>query len=203
MRKPHQTAVLIDGTALYFRTKQERGERLDYAALDRHLRQKSGAEAFQPAIFFTSFDPANEGQTKFHNFLRTQLGWRTEESPVWEADPALKDAPGDRSERHNEFIRFDAPISFALGRLVESRSRIVVLTDSYGVQSSMTAASTYGNVKVTLAFFGRQLDPRWLSVFRRSNNPVEFWDLDDASAELFGREEISAEMLGSALSHLR
>ena len=197
-------AVLIDGTALYFRAREGRseGERLDYEELSRFLRTKAGVSSFDPAIFFTTYDAQNEGQAKFLSFLRNRLQWEPETRPVWDADPLPKDASWERGERRNEFIRFDAPISFALGRLVERRDLVIVVTDSFGVEQPMLAATEYGNTKIVLAFFGQQLDPRWLPVLRTAEDRIEFWDFDDIAASLFGREP-ARRPTRSALMQLR
>lgn len=203
MRSSH-AAVFIDGTALYFRSREGRseGERLDYEALNRHLRTMAGVAVFDPAIFFTTYDSQNEGQAKFIAFLRNRLQWEVETRPVWDADPLPKDAPWERGERRNEFIRFDAPIAFALGRLVGRRDCVIVVTDSFAVEQPMLAAGGYGSTRVVLAFFGQQLDPRWLPVVKGGDDRVEFWDLDEVDESLFGRESTLRRPTKSALTQL-
>lgn len=206
MLKPSNTAAaLIDGTALYFRSREGRseGERLNYEALDDHLLSKCRVNEFDPAIFFTTYDSQNEGQGKFLSFVRNRLEWQAETRPVWDADPLPKDAPWERGERRNEFIRFDASIAFALGRLVERRDTIVLVTDSFAIEQPMLAASAYGKTKIVLAFFGQQLDPRWLPVIRGGDGRIEFWDLDDVSESLFGREAARLQPSRSALMQLK
>ena len=191
MKTKIRAAVLMDGTALYFRGREGRSEptdRLDYEALQRELLTRVGASSFDPALFFTTYDPQNEGQGKFLTFLQNRLHWQVEKRPVWDADPLPKDAPWERSERRNEFIRFDAPISFALGRLLGRRNFVVVVTDSFALEQPMLAAADYGDTEIVLAFFGHQVDPRWLPTVKAENSPVPFWDLDESSEPLFGRE---------------
>lgn len=206
---PEQTAsVVIDGTALYFRSREGRSERLDYEAFDRELRQGAARELgkpvaqFRPAMFLTTFDPQNDGQVKFLGFLRSRLAWEIETKPLWEADPLPKDAPWDRSERRSEFIRFDASIAFAVGRLVERRDLVIVCSDSFGLAAPLMAAAEYGDTRVVLAFFGHQLDPRWHGLLRDPSCRVQFWDLDDPIEPLFGREPAAARV-HSPLSQLR
>jgi hypothetical protein len=201
MKATQRAAALIDGTALYFRSREGRPDRLDYEALNRVLTDKAGISAFDPALFFTTYDAQNEGQAKFLNFLRTRLHWTDEPRPVWDADPLPKDAPWERSERRNEFIRFDASLAFALGRLVALRDRIVVVTDSFALEQPMLAASEYQQAEIVLAFFGRQLDQRWVPVVQAGNTRIKFWDLDEHSREIFGREAVSA-MNTTMLAHL-
>lgn len=199
MKSPVRAAALIDGTALYFRSREGRSERLDYEALNRTLLNhgqpgRPVAQAFDPALFFTTYDAQNEGQSKFLAFVQNRVRWTVEARPVWEADPLPKDAPWERGERRSEFIRFDASIAFALGRLVERRDRIIVVTDSFGLEQPMVAAAEYGDTEVVLAFFGRQLDPRWLSVIKEGR--IKFWDLDEHSQEVFGKEAPKRPMSG-------
>jgi hypothetical protein len=203
--KSASAAVLIDGTAIYFRAREGRseGERLDYEELSRYLRERAGVPNFDPAIFFTTYDAQNEGQAKFLSFVRNRLQWEPETRPVWDADPLPKDAPWERGERRNEFIRFDAPIAFALGRLVDRKELVIVVTDSFAVEQPMLAASAYGKATIVLAFFGQQLDPRWLPVVRGGDNRIEFWDLDEISDSLFGREAAPRRPARSALMQLR
>ena len=190
---PYRVAALIDGTALYFRSREGRSERLDYEALNRELltrdaNPRSQIASFEPALFFTTSDTQNEGQQKFLTFLQSRIRWTVEPRPVWDADPLPKDAPWERGERRNEFIRFDSSIAFALGRLLDRRQRIVVVTDSFALEQPMSAAAEYGSAEIVLAFFGRQLDPRWLPILKGSEVKIKFWDLDENSQSLFGRE---------------
>jgi hypothetical protein len=202
MKAVQRAAALIDGTALYFRSREGRSERLDYEALNRELQAKAGVSAFDPALFFTTYDAQNEGQGKFLAFLRTRIQWKEETLPVWDADPLPDRAPWERSERRNEFIRFDSSIAFALGRLVDRRDRIVVVTDSFALEHPMLAASEYKAAEIVLAFFGRQLDPRWLPIVKGGDSKIKFWDLDESSQALFGRESTSPGRTSTSLAHL-
>jgi hypothetical protein len=202
MRTTQRAAALVDGTALYFRSREGRSDRLDYEALNRVLTEKAGVSSFDPALFFTTYDAQNEGQAKFLTFLRTRIHWKDEPRPVWDADPLPKDAPWERSERRNEFIRFDAPIAFALGRLVDRRDRIVVVTDSFALEQPMLAASEYSKAEIVLAFFGRQLDQRWLPIVQPGGR-IKFWDLDEDSEALFGRDSGPTIKGSTMLSQLK
>jgi hypothetical protein len=182
-----RAAALLDGTALYFRGREGRGDaRLDYEALNDELTAKAGAN-FDPALFFTTYDAHNEGQQKFLTFLQ-RLRWQVETLPIWDADPLPKDAPWERSDRRSEFIRFDSSIAFALGRLVGRRDKIVIVSDSFALAQPMLAAAEYDEAEIILAFFERQLDPRWLPILKGANCNITFWDLDEESAAIFGRE---------------
>lgn len=197
MVSPEKTAaLLIDGTALYLRSKDIGIERLNYEALDRFLKQQLEVRSFSPALFFTAFDPANEGQEKFLSFLKTRLGWFVEAIPIWKADASLRDS--NRSDRSGRDIRFDAYLSFALGRLVDRRDKIVLLSDSYGLAGVASEAATY-KTKIFLSFFGSQLDSRWHAhLFDQQS--VSWIDLD-------GERELSSasrrDSISSALGVLK
>jgi hypothetical protein len=150
------------------------------------LRSAQGP-AFDPVIFFTTYDAQNEGQAKFLAFLRSRLDWKIETRAVWDADPLPKDAPWERTERRNEFIRFDSSIAFALGRLLDRRHRIIIVTDSFALEQPMLAAAEYKRAEIVLAFFGSQLDPRWIPIIRGEDSKIRFWDLDQKSEALFDR----------------
>ncbi len=86
-------------------------------------------------------------------------------------------------------IRFDSQIAFAMGRLA-SEQRIVVVSDSYPLASTLQRARHLRGAsqpKNVLAFFGSALDPRWQRLLRDpSKSEIEFIDLDDEEAALFG-----------------
>lgn len=184
-------ALLIDGSALFLKTRarlaqRHQSARLDYTKLDQLMRRQAGlaaeGENFDPAIFFTTVDRSNDGQVKFLKVIE-QLGWDVEALPLWEADPFPRDAVF--AEGRNEFIRFDSSIAFALGYLSELKGRIVVVSDSYGLAKPLQAAASYGEARIVLAFYRQELDPRW-SAFLNANPDVEFWDLEAHDEELFG-----------------
>lgn len=197
-----RVAVLIDGTALYFRSREGRSERLDYEALDRVLRAKAQVTGFNPAIFFTTYDPTNEGQSKFLTFLRSRLQWAIETRPVWDADPLPRDAPWERSERRNEFIRFDAPIAFAVGRLVDRCKQVIVISDSFGLEQPLQAAGQMNIAKIILAFFAHHIDPRWPGSLKGDRTHVEFWDLDESEEAIFGRDSKPKSVVTTTLARL-
>jgi hypothetical protein len=199
--KPIRAAALIDGTALYFRSREGRSERLDYEALARAL-QPNAASTLDPAVFFTTYDPQHEGQAKFLTFLQTRLRWKVETRPIWDADPLPRDAPWERSERRNEFIRFDSSIAFALGRLLERRDRIIVVSDSFALEQPMLAAAEYNQAEIVLAFFGRQLDQRWLPIVKTGDSKISFWDLDESTEALFGRQSVPNKRSTMTLAQL-
>lgn len=167
-----QTALLIDGTALYFAGTQ-RHERFDLEKLHKELLTRAQVKSWSPALFFSVVDYRNEKQIKFHDFLRAKNGWEIEEAIAWEADPI----PPSVTVRNSGLIRFDPKISFALGRLMDRRNRIIVVSDSFGLAVPMSAAAACKHCEIVLAFFGQQLDTRWYRIFKESN--IVFWNLDD------------------------
>lgn len=212
--RARRVALLVDGTAVYFRSREGRStDRLDYEALNRVLLAEADTKAFDTALFFTTYDAQNEGQAKFLTFLRTRLEWEVEPRPVWEADPIPERARWERNER-NEFIRFDAAIAYALGRLIEQRDKVLIVTDSFALEHPMMVAAQHKTACVELAFFGRQLDPRWLPIVTNGNSrdgngnskdgksKIEFLDLDKHSEALFGRELVPSTRSTTGLARL-
>src|SRR5262245_24206732 len=106
-------ALLVDGTALFLATRTlEREKNLDYLALDQRVRMAAKVKSFDLALFFTSFDPNNDGQRKFLAFVNDRLGWNVDSVHTNEA--VLRPPPsvsGDVVEPR-PFVRFDARIAF-------------------------------------------------------------------------------------------
>lgn len=179
------TALLIDGTALYL-CSRDKLERLDYVAFDQEIKDRANVNEFDPVISFTTYDPVNIGQAKFHDFVRDRLQWEIEAKTVHEAWPLARSGIFAQDEKRNELIRFDTSIAFAIGRLLDRRKRIVVVTDSYNLAPILTTcASCNSNTEIVLAFFGRKLDPRWAGLLESNENQIEFWDLDFSDEVLF------------------
>ena len=149
---------LVDGTAIYFRGREGRPntQRLDYEGLNRILLAEAGAASFDPAIFFTTYDQQNDTQAKFLAFIQTRLGWEVEPRPVWDADPLPTASELGTRRAQPQFIRFDASMAYALGRLVQQRSHIIVVTDSFALQHPMLIAAEHTQTKIVLSFFGHQ-----------------------------------------------
>lgn len=179
------TALLIDGTALYLCSK-DKLERLDYVAFDQELKDRANVNEFDPVISFTTYDPSNIGQTKFHDFVRARLRWEIEAKTVHEAWPLARSGIFSQDEKRNELIRFDSSIAFAIGRLLDRRNRIVVVTDSYNLSPILTTCARCNpNTEIVLAFFGKKLDSRWNAILENDENQIEFWDLDFSDETLF------------------
>lgn len=192
-------AVLIDGSALFLAVKALFDRHLDYKAFAVLLQsrlatgaQHSSSQSAARWVMWTSVSSKNEGQARFLDFTENQLGWEVRrftpaESYVVEPN-ALFGAGSDDRGAWNRLLRFDASISFALGRLAENH-RIVVVSDGYSLADPMIRAGRAGNgrMKPLLAFFGRGLDPRWQHLLRVDpEGAPEFLDLDDYESELFG-----------------
>ena len=93
-------------------------------------------------------------------------------------------------------------MAFALGRLVDRRDQIIVVTNSFALEQSMLAAVVeYKQAEIVLAFFGRQLDQRWLSVVQGGNSWIKFWDLDENSEAIFGQSALVRN--STMLAHLK
>lgn len=160
---PSEVALLVDGSALFLASRHIDATRtLDYRALSSHLLAAVGAGSFSPAVFWTSFDPANEGQSKFLDFISTQLRWSVEAVPVQEA--VAPSGPGQPNAM--PMIRFGERIAYSIGRLsAKGHTSIVVLSDQFALCAPMLDVVTRGGL-VWLAFFGGQLDPRFHRLVR-------------------------------------
>src|ERR1051326_8413644 len=112
---PEQSALLIDGSALYFGQRAFAPDKnMDYEQLLQALKkEKSNPNAiFHPAYFFTSSDQTNEKQAKFHQHIAS-LGLNVVEIAPHEAvvnNPLL-------SEQAGRVTRFDAMLAYSLRRL--------------------------------------------------------------------------------------
>ena len=195
------TALLGDGTALFLASRTlERDKNLDYVALDQRLKMVARVKSFDLALFFTSFDPNNDGQRKFLGFVNDRLGWTVDAVHTNEA--LLRPvATGDSDTgEFRPFVRFDARIAFCLGRLAGQYDHVIVISDSYGL-SAPILETVERQTKVTLAFFGQLLDPRWGKIIHKVSPPVAWLDFDKDLLELFGGDRAQAADL--AISGLR
>ncbi len=193
------------------------GQQLDYSKLAELLNEKtgvrraqkeSGSEGLDKEVWamWTSFHPQNSGQARFLEYAEGTLGWavrRIDPSDSYVVDPQTtlgisKSADGGTSRAVNRLIRFDGSIAYSIGRIATTH-KIVVISDSYALAEPLVRSAVVrrdkarrsglraDGIKNYIAFFGRLLDPRWLSLFRsNAKEHVEFIDLDDYSDTLFG-----------------
>ena len=201
-------ALLVDGSALFFGQRAVSPDKnMNYMALKEHLERQSRTDTSpMPALFFTAGDEGNEKQVKFHELIKTGLGWHVHQIPPHEATiaNALLDDPNNRT------IRFDAMIAYALGRLSASRSvktvsqadsnsgnpaidQVFVISDSWPLAGPIRDCVSRGTA-VTVAFFGSFIDTRWHKTFReaeKSDQKLTFIDLDTIAQRLFDRSRPS------------
>lgn len=194
------TAVLIDGSALFlsFRSLFE-GRSLDYRALVHVLSDNvSGLQppprsgpADQPWVMWTSASSQNPGQSKFLEFAEQELRWEVRAFPPADSfmvEPTTILGISAESRAASRLVRFDASISFAIGRLAESH-RLVVVSDSFALADPLRRAAALAGPgrKPYLAFFSRALDSRWQRVLRTGGDTApHLLDLDDHEEGLFG-----------------
>jgi hypothetical protein len=197
--RPRKYAVLLDGSALFLanRTGGE-DRRLDYVGIRDLLKEIIDRQTPDAEIIWTLWtaaDPNNPGQTKFLDFLEQRLQWDVRRTRPYEAytiEPqALFGIAEPEPGKISRLIRFDAQIAFAMGRLADDHSLIMV-TDSYALCEPLLkvndhlAGKTAGKSKV--AFFGRALDPRWWAVFRPDSG-VDLINLDEHEHRVFQMEK--------------
>jgi len=205
-------ALLTDGSALFYTSRFVGDNRpLNYRRMEERIKLGVALDSFEFSRFYTAFDPANEGQGKFLGFIERDMGWELETLPVGEAVVTPTTFTTYQSNEPRPFIRFDASISFALGRLAGVYSRVVVISDSYAIARPIMQTAARGTL-VTLVFFRQCLDPRWNKLLReisptnkrlpRSSDKVEFLDLDQYVDELFGLGTRPSDAVGASSSRL-
>lgn len=195
------TALLVDGTALFLSSRTlEREKNLDYLSLDQRLKIAARVKSFDLALFFTSFDPNNDGQRKFLGFVNDRLGWTVDAVHTNEAVLRPPASTSIDSVEVRPFVRFDARIAFCLGRLAGQYEHVIVISDSYSLAAPILE-TVDRQTKVTLAFFGQLLDPRWGKVIHKVSPSVVWIDLDKDLADLFGGDRSHATEI--AFSGLR
>jgi hypothetical protein len=193
---PVKSAVLVDGSALFLASRlhgegAEGSPRLDYNALiDVLTREVEGLLRPMTSddsvwVMWTAASPNNEGQTKFLDFVARELHWEVRRyfpSQAFVFEPAsVFGIGGGEGTKTSRLIRFDAQIAFAMGRLA-NEYKIVVVSDSYSLYDPMTRISEIAE-NPTLAFFGRDLDPRWHSALK--SDVPRFVDLEHFESELY------------------
>jgi hypothetical protein len=191
-------AVLIDGSALFLTVRSiHEGRQLDYRQLVNVLC--NSVEGLPPSwqpisnlwVMWTSVSPQNQGQARFLDFAENELGWETRRfSPAdsYMVDPSGVLGLGAEGRSSTRLLRFDAPIAFAMGRLAESHS-LVIVSDSYTLSDAFLRSARVPTASArsrTLAFFGRSLDARWQRTLRTDPASPTFIDLDEHESELFG-----------------
>lgn len=206
-------SLFVDGSAIWSVVKnrprpnerEKNSSSISYSALAAILNINMTPEGQQPknpspAFFFTGADHPN----KLHSFLAT-LGWTVRTTlfdeanvinPVWFRGNAPL------------WVRFDSPIAYCIGRLVEKWSvsgaasatvghspdgeekTICVVTDSFGLVGPIMDA-VGKQVRVVLSFFGTKLDSRWHKTrddATAAGLPLTFLNLDNYLVDLFGAE---------------
>jgi hypothetical protein len=188
-RSSSEWALLADGSALFFGQRRVSPEKImDYRELARILTEESGTVyPPSPAFFFTAADESNQKQVKFNEMI-AELGWTVRPTHPGEANiinPLLFE--GDATK--TSVVRFDALISYALGRLLSpprSGPNVMIASDSWALHLPILDAVLEG-AQVTLAYFGSIIDPRWHRLFRTQTEGLSFLDLEAFSQQLFAR----------------
>jgi hypothetical protein len=176
---------LCDGTAVYHFIRQTGdGRQLDYTRLRDLI-----ARNIRPdwTLFFTANDPSNDAQVRFLDFVRERLGWDVEAVPFTDAIIPPASVTTVEGNQPRPYIRFDAQIAFALGRLAGTFDRVLIISDSFAISRPVLETARRGT-SVTLAYFGSALDPRWHRILREAPNQrsISLFDLDPYADELFG-----------------
>ena len=199
-------AVLIDGSALFLQARNLYEDRqLDYIALGRLIADQIQGLSLPSVgaskdlwVMWTSADPKNAGQSRFLDFAERELRWtvrRFVPNESFMIEPRLIVGEAASGPAASRLVRFDAAISFAIGRLCSTR-HIVVVSDSFALAGPLQRASKLlgSDHLSTLVFFGLALDTRWHRLLRDGmDSGIKFVDLDKHDSELFegvGRKEV-------------
>lgn len=202
-----QTAVFIDGTALYLALRQMSGY-LDYSKLAALLTKKfdrgedSHCRLFMPRSrvgssiwnFWTSCSSTNEGQIEFLRVIEETIGIGVSAYPPAICSPIPLDAPYVTTGSDNMLkavMRFNAQIAYAMGRVAETH-RIILMTDSFGMLEPLircqhvSKSTSSGKIEMnTLVFFKNSLDPRWsTSIQEYGGKLFDFFDLEEHTVDI-------------------
>lgn len=186
-------AVLVDGSSLYLAARSLYEDPLNYHGLVSLLLEKV-PDLTEPGqqgakwTMWTSASAQNQGQSRFLDFAERDLRWRVRRfSPAdsYMVEPTMLLGWSADSRSASRLVRFDASIAFAIGRLAENHTPLVVVSDSFALEDPLRrAASVSPKSSFYLAFFGRALDSRWHGVLR-SERRVEFIDFEKHEHRLF------------------
>lgn len=197
------SAVLIDGTALFLTSRSlYESRQLDYRRLVQVLHEQIPdlRPSWTPGrrdlwTMWTSASAQNEKQSRFLDFAENELRWeirRFSPSDSYMVDPSAALGLGGDVRLAGRFMRFDAAMSFAAGRLAQTH-RLIVLTDSFALADPLRRTAAISGTafgKPILAFFGRALDPRWQRMLRKEPDALGFVDLDELAASLYGEDAV-------------
>ncbi len=181
-------AVLADLSRMYFFIRSlGMNQSLDYERLLELLRD-AVEQTLEPRYAWTAWDRSNDGQSSFIGYVQKHLGFEVEAVEPREALAELAaDTRSPKADMLRELVRFDTRIAYAIARLAEDRT-IVVLSDSYSLAAPMLDACRRG-WDVKLAWWGEGLDHRWNAhVYNGDDDPmIDFIDLSIYTRELFGK----------------
>ena len=189
------SAVLVDGSSLYLAARSLYEGPLNYHGLVGLLIDEVSdlSKPGEPGALWTMWTSAseqNEGQSRFLEFAERDLRWevrRFTPAASYMVEPTMLIGWSSDSRSASRLVRFDASVAFAIGRLAETHTPLVVVSDSFALEEPLRRAAhlSPGSSSLYLAFFGRALDSRWQGVLRKES-PVDFIDFDEHEDRLFG-----------------
>lgn len=144
------TAVLVDGSALYFASRALFPDAsIDYGAFVDLLVERFGASkdwtgdaplslptAGSRWIFWTAFSSRNDGQARFLEMLENRFGFEVRRFAP--SDSRIVEGLGDTAT--DRLTRFDASIGYMIGRMAEEY-RVVVVSDAFALAEPLVRAS--------------------------------------------------------------
>lgn len=170
-----KNVLLVDGTRLFFVARDIAAKNLDYEALSEILLDHFDAQyEWDEAILYSTFDPKNEKQSSFLDFIEQKIEWEVKKFHVADIDPVGLHGEGDVKDR----LRFDVHIAQKLGELSNQDVKVCILSDSYPL---LAASRAYPKMHTSFAFFARSCDHRW----KRHLAEISFINLDNHYEDLF------------------
>lgn len=181
----NRNILLVDGTRLFFAARAVSPQKtLNYEDLDEVLLDFFKANYhWDEAILYSTFDPKNEKQVRFLDFIENKIQWKVQRAHVADVDPMGLEDSGDVKSR----LRFDAHISQKLGRLGQSVRgeeivNVCIVSDSYPL---LPISRGVEELDIKFAFFSRVADKRW----KRQMREIDYLDLEDHYERLFEGED--------------
>lgn len=171
--KQNKVAVFGDLTALY-NARTELKKNINYALLDRAIKNHCKVPSLACAKWYTLFHPNNQSQVNFVKTLETECNWEIHTKRPSEVRRSTAD-----KNPHNDY-RFDAQIAYDIGAATgEEYDSIVVVSDSLELLKPLKDAIKFFDAEtpVELMFFSDAMDRRWWRALPDSG--IKFTDLGE------------------------
>jgi hypothetical protein len=167
-----KVAIFGDLTAMYD-AKTEFKKNINYALVDKAIKDHLKIESFFRSKFYTLYHPDNPTQVNFVKMLQDNVGWAVETKQPRE----VRRAANSTGSPHRNY-RFDAQIGFDIGESTgDDCDTIVVVSDSLELLKPLSIAAKYQDLNVIVAFFRDAMDRRWWDGLKQTE--IQFLDLGE------------------------